>query len=194
MHTKTSEELNVMLRSYENAKNLASILYVLIQIARREGLLALEDYNIPKEISKESCDVLEMMIKFIVQGCIRNTTDLRGTLNTLMGFHMIRTEVERKVLMTGIMAIQEGESPYLVKKECEKTLTKAKKSIEYAMKRFLKTEVVENETLMNRWQPPAKEEPDSTDMGEDVVLSQEEIDELLKSVEPEEEDITPETQ
>ena len=184
MRVKTSEELSVMLRSYENAKKLASNIYVLIQIARRDGLIVLEDYVVHHNVqsSSEPFVVLNSIISFIVDGCVRSINDLKGTTRMFMNYHHVHRDVERNILLVGLTGIHEGDNPFKIKEQFEDILSKGAKKIQYAIKRFLKTQVVEDEFLMNKWQPPVEEEHDSSEMG-DKVISQKEIDELMSNVE-----------
>ena len=169
---KTSKELSVMLSSYENARELASIISVLIRIARMDGFLAINDYNLADHVklSLESL-VLSEIIGYIVKGCVASTNDLKGTIRVLMNYHGISQEVERKVLMTGLIGLIDGESLFLIKGRFEEILTKDAKKIQYAIKRFLKTKVIENESLIREWCPEEVE----IEQEVDGVLSQDEI-------------------
>lgn len=196
MDTITSKEIEIMTNSYQNAKKLASKLFVLIQIARRDGLLGLLDYISPEVLQGKSMsrlpellqepepilplyNVLGMLLGFIVKNSTNGPVSLKVIAKTLMHYYDITQELEKEILLTGVMAIQKGYSPFALEKELEEILSENGKRTQILMNEFFKPKFTGDESLIALW----KSELESgltfpIDMEE--LMSEEEIDKTTK--------------
>ena len=163
----TSKKIEVMAKSHQNAKELASKLFVLILIARIKGLSGLSNYISPEILQGKSdlvmalpkllqepepilplYNVLGMLLGFIVKGSTSGSISLKVTTKTLMHYYDITQELEKEILLAGVIAIQKGHNPLALKEELGKILSENSKRIRALMNEFFKSEITEDKSLI----------------------------------------------